>query len=375
MSQTQRFMTTAQQFSFEDLDPTIDFLEDRFTELLEIKSIDEIGVEDGELFITFGVQEKDGSATFTERYYVPRFTFSHLCSFLNIPATVADYFAELSRLTPLEADIALKNESDHLGALMEKRLQNVNTRPIFMHLTSDEFGEFPRAITSDQYVRYEDLDCVRDMNDAIEKTQNVNYEFSMAQITPYQIIFGYQNKVGEICDEEVASGLAFYNSESKKRSLSMMDMILRLLCTNGLYSVQRRGGPNFRISHTGGDFHAKRINSFNKLVKNQGKFFESIKEIENHNDPIGGTLDWEYIHQLPSEYLAMRKGERSEIVDIATDEGYDFTPWGLVQALTYKGNHLAEDGNDTARLNEKATQIVLNAEDLTLYEFPEDEEE
>jgi hypothetical protein len=60
----------------------------------------------------------------------------------------------------------------------------------------------------------------------------------------------------------------------------------------------------------------------------------------------------------------MKKGEKSELIEIAEKEGYKFTPYGIVQALTWKSSHKANSLEEVERLNNKANDIIFVANSI-----------
>lgn len=364
------------------LDETANILGSREYENYLLKGVAGLEIIRDGLKIIFKVKEADanlfqrGLPTIEKEFFIPKFVWNHLCNSLGIPSRVFDYYQKFhSLLDKDDFNRCQENESEVLQILFDNRIKDQAKRQAEgsghylkdLHITvfNDIFGEFPRRIATDVYYPFKDietLELVQNGFTSINKNYaDRNYRFKDAYISPYQTELHYTNTLTKrptVRGEEIEAGLTIINSECKKKSLTFQALVLRLTCLNGATSTFK--DPDLSIRHYEANFERKVQNGFVKAVKLESEFAKQYLEAVNYNERISDN--WADFLDLPRNLLEMKPNERQEIIDIAKQEDYEFTPYGVVQALTFKSTHRAHDDATKERINEKAVHILDNIE-------------
>ena len=358
------------KMGFDNFSKVEDFLKNRQTEKYIIKGIVKIDIIGGEFYFTLEIQEPESVGIEVREFYMPKHTINHLFRTVDIPTALLGYYDTLNTSLPDDQrkeafEYESKNLSNLYGARIEKQLTSKRTKDMYLHVVEDGFGKYPRAITSEDYIHYADSDALADFQfkvDDLNKRDKSDYEFSMAMLTPFSTRVGYINDTIEIMKEEISTGFCWLNSEMKRNSFQLLNQMIRLLCSNGMFS--RTGGDNiYRIPHKGENFELKQAVALNGIITLEDKFTEAYQSLERYSkNPISDK--WDDLYQLPTRYLAMKKGEKSELIEIAEKQEYEFTPYGIVQALTWKSSHKANSLEEVERLNNKANDIIFVANSI-----------
>ena len=364
------------KLGFDKYSDVEDFLKKRQTEKFIIKGIVSIDIKKGEFYFTLEVQEPESTVIEVHEFYMPKHAINHLFRTVDIPTALLVYYHTLNTSLPDDQrkeafEYESKNLSNLFGARINKQLTSKRTKDMYLHIVEDGFGKYPRAITSEDYIHYADADALSEFQDKIEainKRDKSDYEFSMAMLTPFSSRVGYVSEVVQVMSEEISKGFCWVNSEMKRNSFQLLNQIIRLICSNGMYD--RTGGDNiYRIPHKGENFELKQELALNGILTLEDKFMEAYQSLERFSKKtISDT--WDALYQLPNRYLPMKKGEKTELIEIAEKEGYKFTPYGIVQALTWKSSHKANSLEDVERLNDKANDIIFVANSIASWNPP-----
>jgi hypothetical protein len=362
---------------YSDYNKVRKILEDRKRETYKLEGIEKVSFDKrGNLEVGFLVKESDElgygeySGVQLLTTFTPKYVFDHLTQLLKLPNRIYDYIQSFKRLPTSQRDVCLSNFSDNLSVLMNDRIerqkQNSRLREHFITIFNDVFGTFPRVIRSEIYRPYADAKALKDFNKNLEmlneNKQDANFYFERAKLSPYRSEFEYLNDTSkeklEETGDEISHGIVNYNSETKDSSNGFKYLIMRLECSNGLTNIHTAN--ELRVRHIGDDFAIKSRKAFIKTLQLGQRFAKLYYELDKKSKQISN--DWNDLLEIPSDLLAMRKSEKQEVIDIAQKEEYEFSPYGLVQSLTFKSNH--KDRKSYDRLNKKAVKVMKNVEKI-----------
>jgi len=367
--------------NFNDLDKARDFVKERVKKTYLLKGIEGIEILKGALNIDFDVIETDDHlikrGLFPEEkiFLTSRYVWGHLAGFLNISSRLYDFMQVFWTLSEEDRIECQEHFAEILKILFNHRLKeqekNSRIRDIFITVFSDGFGEFPRVIHSGIYYPYPDheaLDTIVKGFDTInEQNADRQYEFKTAEISPYQSKFNFTNglsmtEVGH--GDTIESGIAIINSECKKASYNYQNFIWRQTCKNG--ATSRWTDNELNIRHYESGFEAKIRRGLVKALRLEDEYAHKFIEASKHDQKISD--DWADLLDIPSSILAMEKKEKEEIIGIGKSQGLKFTPYEVVNALTFKATHQSHDDATKERINEKANIVIDNIEKLSLWE-------
>lgn len=367
--------------SLNSLIKTKEILQKRVKKTYLLKGIVDIDVpRRNELNIVFDVIETDdhlikkGMSVQTNDFFISRYVFSHLASFLGIPSRIydlVDTFWTLPEHYRIEC-------IEHLGEILkrffnhriEQQEQNARLKDIYITVFSDYWGEFPRVIHSNVYYPYPDknaLDMLLKGLDTInEQNADREYTFQSAKLSPYQSTFNFTNfksRTEVAPGETIESGITVINSECKRASFNFQNYVLRLQCANGMTSTFM--DADLRVKHYESGFLRKIQNAFVKSLRLEDQFASKyIKAIE-YNDEISD--DWADLLDIPSSILALNNAEKTELISIGRSKYGKFTPYNILNVVTEKATHGTHDDNSQERFNEKAIIILDNIENLSMW--------
>lgn len=364
--------------TFKSYDKTLDFLDNRVKETYMLKGIIGLEIMSNGMKILFGVHETDNNLILNGSYmekefFIPKYVWSHLTGFLKIPSPVYDFYQSFHGLLDKEDfKTCQNNEAENLEIMFNNRLeakkQNNRLKDIFITVFKDSFGEYPRVIHSELYYPYRDSEALETVNNGFEalnrKYDDRDYGFKTAFLTPYCSNFNYTNNLTKTptkIGEELESGLMIKNSECKLASFTFQTLMVRLACLNGLISNFR--DSELKIKHYENGFERKIQNGFVKSLKLENKFASQYLKACEKTKPI--SLEWNDIQEIPNSILAMKPNEKQELIEIAKFEDYEFSPYGILQALTYKTTHRVHDDSNKERINKKALHILDNIDLLS----------
>ena len=364
---------------FNNLDHAIDFLDNRVKSTYRLEGLIGLEIIPNGIKMILLVKEADnnlfltGTNSYEKEFFIPKYVWNHLTSFLNVPSRVFEYYQSFRNLIS-EQDFkkCQDNESEILGIMFNNRLEEKRIKEeagkkakkdLYITSFKDGFGEFPRIIHSDLYYPYEDSEAlemiINGFNSVNAKHDNREYEFKNAFISPYRSEFSFSNlqtktpvKVGE----EIESGITLINSECKNNSLTFQALVIRLMCLNGV--ISEFPDNTLKIRHYENAFENKIKNGFVKVLQLENKFAKQYMEASEKDKKISN--DWADFLEVPNSILAMQNSGKQELIDIAKQQDYAFTPYGVIQALTYKGSHRTHDDNTKKLINKKTVNILDN---------------
>lgn len=360
---------------YTDYESTVKVLENRKRETYELKGIDNINFNSkGDLNIAYIVRNADdltyGSYDdeMIKDFFTPKYVFNHLASYLDLPAALYDYITAMRRLDKGDQQVALSNFSDNLKMFMnfriKKQIESSRMRTHYITVFEDIFGKFARIIRSELYRPYEDSNALTDFHgnlELINKNSNSNYYFKRARISPFRSNFEYLDDTSKELKlvnvgDEMGAGVVNFNSETKDSSNGYQYLLMRLACLNGLVSTFK--DSEIKIRHMGDDFALRSQKGFLKTLKLGDTFTKMFSDLDLKSKKISNN--WNDLLTIPSELLAMKKNDKKELINIAQQEEYVFSPYGIVQALTFKSNHRTNSDNDFNTFNDKAVKIMRN---------------
>ena len=192
--------------TLKSLDETISLLRNREKYTYEIKSIENLEIIPKGTKLTLGVEEvgehleslkKGGEEV---NFFISRFVFGHLASFLKIPSRMYDYYQRFLELKKNDFDFCCEKEGEILKTLFQDRIEDRKKKPNFITTFKDDFGFYPRVIHSSVYYPYRDskaLDIMlKGFNSINIKYPNMlKYEFEKAFITPYKTSMYFLNRL------------------------------------------------------------------------------------------------------------------------------------------------------------------------------------
>lgn len=361
---------------FTDYEKAYDFVDNRTKDTFLLGGIAGLGIEPNGMKIEFDVRETDehlilnNTPITQEEFFISNYVWNHLAGFLGIPVPVFNYYQRFIELNKEDFRTCQENEAEILQILfndrLDKKLKSSRIKDIYITVFEDGFGRFPRVIHSDIYYPYKDsrsFDVVNNgLQSANEKYQDKDYRFKNAWISPYssEIQFSNNNTKSELVNvgDTIESGISVINSECKLASFTYQALIIRLSCLNGVTNNFKDNA--LRIRHYESGFEQKIKAGFVKVLKLENDFAKIYLEASEFNQPISDN--WSDLLELPSSFLAMKQPEKQEIIEIAEKEEYKFSPYGIVQALTYKSSHKAFDDSTKKRINDKALHVLDNIE-------------
>ncbi len=361
--------------TLKNLDKTIDFLNNRKKNTYKIRGIDDLEVINRGLKLELEVLEVDdhlketSSSTNDIEFFISRFVFGHLAQFLKIPSRMYDYYQRFLTLSKDDFEYCCDKEGKILKTLFADRLNDKNKKPNFITVFEDDFGIYPRVIHSSIYYPYKDSKVLNIMIkgfDSINKrySDSLNYEFEKAFLTPYQSSLYFLNRYTHEAaptrvGEEIETGLCIQNSECKKASFNFRTAIMRLSCSNGSIS---RFNKDLSVKHYETNFERKVQLAFTKALELEDQYATKyLKAIEYDNEI---SDDWGDLIQLPNKFLSMRDNEKKEVIEIGKNQNYNFSPNGIIQAITYKNTNRTHDDQTFERLNEKVNDLIDTAPEL-----------
>ena len=365
-------MTTTHRRRYTDLNQIVNVLENRKRETYKIDGIKGISYDDnGKLNFEFVVRESDEfqygiySNDLIKEWYLPKHAFAQLANYLGIPIRIYD-FMQLGRekLDYSENQQFLDNISENLELLCQKRIkeeeESKRLKNHYITVFNDIFGNFVRRISSEIYRPYEDYKALLDTNNNLQKIneqKGTNYHHRETYLSPFKLTSNFvdesQKTVLSNVGDTIKGGITLINSETKDSSYGFQALIFRLACENGLISEFR--DPALTVKHMGDEFKLKTKKAFIKVLelgKNFAKMFYDLDKSETISN------DWNDIYEIPNDLLQMRTNEKKEMIEIAQKESYPFSPYGLVQALTFKSNHDAISDSKFNTLNKKAINVA-----------------
>lgn len=360
------------------LDDAKDFLENREKQTYLLDGVSGLEIIRDGMKILFDVVETDdhllkkGLPRIEKEFFIPKFVWNHLVGFLSIPNRVFDYYQRFRDLSNEDFIRCQECESEVLQILFNDRLdqQKKNTRIKELYLTvfNDGFGEFPRVIHSELYYPFRDYEALTMLLDgflSVNREHNDrDYAFKNAYISPYSSEFRFTNektKTPTVRGEEIESGVSVQNSECKYASFNFQAYILRLQCLNG--ATSRYNDTDLRVKHYEHGFKQKIANAFRKALHLENDFARKYMDSVKYNEKLSN--DWADLLDIPKSILAMNPNEKEELVEIGRTQDYDFTPYGVLQALTYKSSHRSHNDSTKDRINEKACIVLDNIEELS----------
>ncbi|GAH83241.1 unnamed protein product, partial [marine sediment metagenome] len=190
-----------------------------------------------------------------KEWYLPKYAFSQLASYLGIPVRTYDFIELASplqesekRLDSGERDLYLENISENLEVLCQNRLErekeSKRLQKHYITVFTDLFGTAVRRVASDIYSPYEDWKAVMDTNSNLQKVNNAkgtDYQHTESYISPNKVTSNFVNSNYKIhlknLNDEIKGGISMMNSETKSSSFGYQALIFRLACTNGLIST------------------------------------------------------------------------------------------------------------------------------------------
>jgi len=367
---------------YDSIEKMRDVLEKREKETYLIQRLKGVHFN-GDLTMLFDVREVSDdlkillSGSHEKEFKMNREVFRHFCEFLRIPSKVYDYFQGFSGVNDgINRKILKENESENLQILfndfMGKELKGNKSKKLYLTSFRDVFGDFPRVIHSSRYVPIEDLKVLEMLEKKFQSFNRENsdkeYKFMKGFLTPYISEFEYIDEKHEKgyefheqdVGEAIKSGIVIRNSETKHASFTYQVMILRLMCTNGLFSSFME--DDLKIRHDAIGFHLKVQKGFSRIMELEKLFMDVYLKSLKYQEPL--SLNWNDLYNIPSRYLSLRRREKQELIELAQKENYSFSPHGILQALTYKSTHEVKNEEERNRYNRKALQILDNLESL-----------
>jgi len=364
---------------FTNYDECYNFLKNRSKNTYRMCGIEQLGFNRlGDIEMTLRVQDSDEftyaihSNEYSKTFFIPKYVWSHIANFLGLPTNIFDYYKLLKeRFKVSELDIAMSYESEILEMLFNERNErkklNKRLKDMFIAVFDDGFGEFPRVVKSSVYRPYEDFKALEDTCNNLRKVNARNgtaFEFQESYLSPYRSSFNFIDKNQKLelthKGDQINAGFNLTNSETKNSSYRFQVLIMRMICANGLISTFP--DTELTVMHAGDDFSIRCQKAFIKCLNLSNEFAKKFYELDKHTKVISNQ--WNDILDIPSEYLSLSNVEKQELIEIANKENYDLNPYGLVQALTYKSNHGANDDKTFDKYNNKALKILKNAKDI-----------
>lgn len=369
-------MTTTTRRRYTNLNQVTSILKNRKRETYKIEGIRKISFDEhGKLNFEFLVRESDEfqygiySNDLIKAWYLPKHAFSQLATYLSIPVRIYD-FMHLGRekLEHSENQIFLDNISENLELLCQKRIkeeeESKRLKNHYITVFNDIFGNFVRRISSEIYRPYEDYKALIDTNNNLQKIneqKGMNYHHRETYLSPFKLTSNFidesQKMVLKNVGDEIKGGITLINSETKDSSYGFQALMFRLACENGMISEFK--DPMLTVKHMGDEFKLKTKKAFIKVLELGKKFAKMFYELDK-SETISN--DWNDIYEIPNDLLQIRSNDKKELIDIAEKESYSFSPYGLVQALTFKSNHDAISDSKFNSLNQKAIKIAQKLE-------------
>ncbi len=357
---------------FDNLDKTINFLAERTKKTYYLQGIENLEILSDGLKILFNVIETDdhliklGMQVIEKEFFITRYVWSHLSGFLSVPNKVYDYW-QLMKELPLSKFIECQDhESEVIKILFNHRVEQVKTtrkKNIYLTIFNDQFGEFPRVIHSDIYYPYPDLEALETLMTGMDTVNEQNgdrdYMFRSSYLSPYQSTFNFTNKLTNTKavhgKNAIESGISVTNSECKRASYNFQAYILRLVCSNG--STSRFRDKELNVKHYESGFRQKIQAGFVKALELEDVYAAKYINAVNYDQPISN--DWADLLKLPASILALERKEKEELIDIGINsDDNEFTPYNVLQAITYKSSHKSYTDNTKARFNDKGNQLL-----------------
>ena len=361
--------------TLKNLEKTIDFLETREKFTFEIKDITELAIIDRGVQMALDVVEVDehlksnGGSREEVKFFISRKVFSHLASYLKIPTTMYDFYQRFLQLERPDFDACCEKEGEILQVLFRDRYK-AGDKTDFITAFKDGFGFYPRVIHSKVYFPYRDDLALNKMVSgfkSINARSELDYYFYKAFITPYKTSLYFNDRHSTIVPKDQAhvgdiieAGLCIQNSECKEASFNFRTSVIKLICDNGNVSAFNR---DLSVRHYERNFERQIQLAFTEALKLTDQHAKKYLDAINYNNEISD--DWADLIEVPKKYLAMKPNEKHEIAEIGRQQGYEFSPNGIIQAITYKSSNRVYDDNNFERLNTKVNNIIDLAPELS----------
>ena len=365
-------MITTSRKRYTNLENVRSHLENRKRETFKLDEIRKIFYDEfGKLNFGFIVRKSDEfqygiySNDLSKEWYLPKHAFGQLANYLDVPIRLYD-FMQLGRekLDASQNQVFLDNICENLNLLCQKRIQeeeeSKRKKHHYITVFDDLFGNFVRRISSEIYRPYEDINALLDTNSNLEKInaeKGTNYHHRETYISPYKLTSNFidesRKMVLKNVGDTIKAGITLINSETKDSSYGFQSLLFRLACENGMISEFK--DPALTVKHMGDDFQLNTRKAFIKVLALSKNFAKLFLELDRSKTI---SNDWNDIYEIPNDLLQMRPFEKKELISIAEKEVYPFSPYGLVQALTFKSNHDSISDSKFNSLNSKAINIA-----------------
>ncbi len=338
----------------------------------------------GDLTVGYEVIDTDLSGVaeysqeYTKRLFTPKHVWNHLVSMLKLPSMLYDYYELFKKLGQSQLDMCLDMERDILSMFFDHReadkLQREENKSghylkdHYISVFTDIHGEFPRVIRSELYRPYSDLDALIDTNDNLKKHNEVkgsDFNFKNATYSPYKLKANFldNKKKAELhkVGDKVCAGVNMFNSETKDSSYGFQVLMMRLICSNG--AVSSFVDNTLKVKHIGADFEKNTLIAFKRALQLSNKYIEQYMNLEKFSEPISNS--WNDLLEIPSKLITLNNREKLNLIQVAERESYNFSAYGLVQALTFEGSNNSRTDKDIKRYNDKANLIIENPTNIS----------
>lgn len=360
--------------TFKSLDQTIDFLENREKFTFEIADIVGLEIIDKGIKMALDVVEVDdhllsnGSSKEEIEFFISRKVFSHLASYLKIPTTMYDFYQRFLQLENADFLSCCEKEGEILQVLFSDRYK-AGDKQDYITAFKDGWGFYPRVIHSKVYFPYEDSKALNRMVsgfNSINARSDLDYYFYKAFLTPYKSSLYFNDRSQTIVPKNQAhagdiieAGLCIQNSECKEASFNFRTSVVKLICDNGNISAFNR---DLAVNHYAKFFEQKVQKAFTEALKLPEIHAQKYLNAISYDNEISD--DWADLIEVPKRHLSMKPAERKEIAEIGRQQGYEFSPNGIIQAITYKASNRVYDDSNFDRLNEKVNLLIETAPEL-----------
>ena len=131
---------------------------------------------------------------------------------------------------------------------------------------------------------------------------------------------------------------------------------------NNFPKYQLNFNRDLSVKHYEANFERKVQIAFTKALDLEEQYATKYLNAVKYDNEI--SEDWGDLIDLPKRFLSMRENEKKEIIEIGKAQDYNFSPNGILQALTYKNTHRTFDDQNFDRINEKVNNIIEVAPEL-----------
>lgn len=208
--------------------------------------------------------------------------------------------------------------------------RDLSNHKLIMRTAKDERGvEYVGGVVSGIYTPMKHLDLLAQMNEhpAFDGAQVVKWKADQAHLNFTLLMNGQKWEV----DGGLKNGVFGANGQFGDTSANLWAMLYRLLCTNGMMTVEDKAG--FRARHVGGVVDLeKRVAD---AVDGAARLFESARAAMSVECDVVDLLSEAYVRgHINRGQFKKTLDRRNEVFGGRQVEGAESTLWGASQALT-----------------------------------------